>query len=110
MVRSTPTVSSSGSRASSWSGMADSRHVKLAELIAGYSTAVSPGDVVAIQGPELAAPLIRELYRAVLAAGGHPLTRISLDGLAESLLLHGTDDQLDWVNPARVEMVERADV
>jgi aminopeptidase len=90
--------------------MADSRHVKLAEVIVGYSTAVSPGDVVAIQGPELAAPLIRELYRAVLAAGGHPLTRISLDGLAESLLLHGTDDQLDWVNPARAEMIERADV
>ena len=59
--------------------MADPRHVKLAEVIVGYSTAVRKGDLVLIQAPARAAPLVQEIYRCALAAGGHPLPRIALE-------------------------------
>src|SRR2546425_10977359 len=100
------TASSSGKTAGSWSSMADSRHVKLAEVLVRYSTAVRPGDLVLIQAPAVAAPLVCELYRAVLAAGGHPLTRISLAAAEEALMLHGSAAQLDWGNPVRAEDIE----
>jgi aminopeptidase len=79
-------------------------------VLVDYSTGVRPGDIVLLSGPPLGAPLIRSLFRKVLAAGGHPHLRVRLDGEAEALLKSGRDDQLEWVNPATVEDVERADV
>jgi aminopeptidase len=90
--------------------MADPRHVKLAEVIVGYSTAVRKGDLVLIQAPARAAPLVQEIYRCALAAGGHPLPRIALEGVHESLMLHGSEDQVGWSNPVRMEEIERCDV
>jgi aminopeptidase len=54
--------------------------------------------------------MLRELYKRVLAAGAHPLPRISLEGMSENLLKHGDDEQLVWVNPARADDIETADV
>lgn len=63
-----------------------------------------------IEAPLVAAPLATEIYRRVLSAGGHPLPRIALDELTENVLLEGSEQHLDWVNPARTEDIERADV
>ena len=116
-----PTVSSSGrtgasspsrrSRLSAASSVAAPRLERLAGVLVEYSTEVRDGDLVVIDaGPE-AAPLVLLLYRRVLEAGGHPQVRTEpLDGQDEALLLNGTDAQLDWVNPARIEEIERADV
>jgi aminopeptidase len=71
---------------------------------------VRPGDIVLLSSSPHGAPLIRSLYRRVLAAGGHPHLRVRFDGEAEALLKNGRDDQLEWVNPASAEDVERADV
>ena len=90
--------------------MSDSRHRRLAEVLVGYSTRIEPGDLVLIESSEIAAPLIREVYRSVLHAGGHPVTRTGLDGTAETLLQNGTEKQLEWVNPARLDDIETADV
>jgi aminopeptidase len=90
--------------------MADPRIERLAGVLVGYSTAVEPGDLVIIESSPLAAPLVRAVYGHVLAAGGHPQARIAVDGVAEHLLKHGRDSQLEWLNPARVEEFERADV
>jgi aminopeptidase len=79
-------------------------------VLVDYSTRVGPGDIVLLSSPPLGAPLVRSLFRKVLAAGGHPHLRVRLDGEAEALLKTGGDDQLEWVNPATVEDVERADV
>ncbi len=79
-------------------------------MLVDYSTRVQPGDLVLVESSPAAAPLVRELYRYVLRAGGHPQLRIALDGIAETLLAHGSDAQLDWLNPARLEDFERADV
>jgi aminopeptidase len=90
--------------------VADPRVEALARVIVDYSTHVEKGDLVVIEGDELAAPLIRAVHRRVLEAGGHPETRVGVDGLAEQLLTQGTDDQLDWIHPSRIEELERCDV
>jgi aminopeptidase len=83
---------------------------RLARVLVEYSTDVQPGQLVLIEGQPAAAPLARALYRRVLEAGAHPEPRIMLDETAEVLLGNGSDAQLDWVNPARLEDYERADV
>ena len=90
--------------------MSDGRLARLADVLVAYSTRVGPGDLVLIEAPAGAAPLVREVHRRVLAADAHPLTRITLADLMEDLLAHGTDEQLEWVNPVRAEDFERADV
>lgn len=90
--------------------MSDPRHERLADVLVNYSAGVKQGDLVTLETSTLAAPLARELYGAVLRAGGHPLPRISIEGMTETLLKYGNDEQLDWVNPARADDIETADV
>jgi aminopeptidase len=71
---------------------------------------VGAGDIVLLSSTPSGSPLVRALYRRVLAAGGHPHLRVRLDGEAEALLKLGNDEQLDWVNPLAVDDTERADV
>jgi aminopeptidase len=90
--------------------MSGSRVAKLADVLVGFCAEVREGDLVTLESTPLAAPLVRELYRGVLEAGGHPLPRLSLEGTTEILLKQGNDDQLDWVNPTRVDDIETVDV
>ena len=89
--------------------MADTWRERLAQVLVDYSAAVEPGHLVLLETTLLAAPLLRALYRRVLAAGGHPQVRVGLEGAAEALLAEGSDEQLEWVNPMRQEEFERAD-
>ncbi|HWC32534.1 MAG TPA: aminopeptidase, partial [Actinomycetota bacterium] len=66
--------------------MADPRLERLADVIVSYSTRVRPGDLVVIDSTPLGAPIARETYRRVLAAGGHPVVHVGVDAAAESLL------------------------
>jgi aminopeptidase len=70
---------------------------RLADVLVGYSTAVQPGHVVRIDGHPPTTPLMREVYRATLEAGGHPTGMLILDEATEALLDEGTDDQLEFV-------------
>jgi aminopeptidase len=90
--------------------MSDSRHERFADVLVGYATDVREGDLVTLEATTLAAPMLRQLYRRVLEAGAHPLPRVSIDGLAENLLKLGNDEQLDWVNPTRLDDIETVDV
>ena len=89
---------------------ADSRIARLASVLVDYSTAVEKDDLVVIESTRLAAPLVRAVYKRVLDAGGHPQARIATDGLLETLLKDGTDAQVEWLSPARLEESERLDV
>jgi aminopeptidase len=81
----------------------------LADVLVGYSAGVRPGELVLLEGPATVEPLIDELYRTALRAGGHPVTRV-VPELEEYLLAEGSDEQVEWVNPALREDIERADV
>ncbi len=90
--------------------MPDTYHAKLADVLVGYSTHVREGDVVLIESPVTAGPLVREVFRRVIRAGGQPQLRLSLEAMIEALLRNGNDEQLEWVNPVRAEDFEQADV
>jgi aminopeptidase len=92
------------------SSIADPRVERLADVLVGYSTRVGRGDLVIIATSPPAAPLVRAIWKRVLAAGGHPHLRVDLEDEVESLLKHGTNEQLDWVNPARLDAATEADV
>src|SRR5262245_6649080 len=89
--------------------MAD-RLGRLAGVLVDYSTRVRKGDLVSIDTSPAAAPLVREIWARVLAAGGHPHLRLDVDGTAELLPRAGHDAQVAWVSPLRQAEAERADV
>jgi aminopeptidase len=90
--------------------MRDPRLKKLADVLVNYSTGVKPGQVVRITGAPVATPLVVELYRAVVAAGGHPMVRMAPEELAEIMLKHGSDEQLKFLNPISLMEIEKVDV
>src|SRR3954468_6331182 len=89
--------------------MRDPRLEKLADVLVNYSVGVKPGQLVRISGPPLAEPLIVELYRKVVAAGGNPVVRMAPEELNEILFKHGKDEQLNFVNPLTVHEYEKID-
>ena len=89
--------------------MRDDRLRRLADVLVQYSVGVKPGQLVRLSGPPVAAPLLVELYRSTLRAGGHPMVRSAPDELAEILLKHGSDEQLQYVNPVNLKEHETVD-
>lgn len=89
--------------------MTDPRIERLAELIVGYSVELGGGDVLRIDGSEVATPLILALHRAALRKGAHPYAQIALEGLAELLVGEGSEEQLTYISPiewAEVDLVD----
>jgi aminopeptidase len=87
----------------------DPRVTRLADVVTNYSTGVNEGDLVLIQGPELAEPLIVEVVRAVLAAGAIPHVRASVQGIDEAYLASAGDGQLDHLPPYALEEMDAID-
>ncbi len=93
--------------------MTDPRVVNLARLLVRYSTGVKPGDRVCIRGAPLepqATPLIRELYREVLRAGGFPSVHLNFEGQRAVFLEEANDEQLRTVDPVARLFFETYDV
>ncbi len=89
--------------------MSDPRVQKLADVIVNYSTSLGEGDLVLIQGPELAEPLIVEIVRAALAAGAIPHVRASVQGVDEAYLAAAGDAQLDHLPPHALDEMNAID-
>jgi len=88
----------------------DPRYQKLADVLVNYCTAVKPGDLVRIGSSTICQPLVIEIYRAVVKAGGHPHVSMVADQCKEILLAEGTDAQLTFENPLAMQEVETIDV
>src|SRR5438445_6638727 len=89
--------------------MTDPRVAKLANLLVNYSLELKPGQVVRIDAGEVAAPLVRELYRETLRAGANPRTRIEVDGVDVIALQESSDEQLTFVSEMDRFEVEQLD-
>jgi aminopeptidase len=85
--------------------MTDPRVAKLADLLVDYSLELKPGQLVRIDAATVAAPLVRELYRAALHAGANPRTRIEIEGVDVIAVNESTEEQLTFVSE-----VERFDI
>lgn len=90
--------------------MPDPRLVKLADVLVNYSTQVKKGDLVKIFGSAVCEPLLVEIYKAVLMAGGNPYIALNSDECAEHFLKLAGNDQLDYQNPVSQYEVETIDV
>ncbi len=67
---------------------------KYAHLLVNYSLDVQPGERVLIRSTTLAEPLIREVYRETLRAGGHPYTMLEFQGESRIMIEEGNEFQL----------------
>lgn len=79
--------------------MADYRITNLAKILVEYCVDVQPGDRVVLNASTLASPLILELQRQVLRAGGHPHTLLSIPGSNYVFFTEANDAQLEYVSP-----------
>ena len=78
--------------------MTDPRIHRLARLLVDYSAPVAEGDTVEIVGTTLAAPLLRELYRETLRAGGLPFLRLMLPDQQEVFFKTANERQLTTIS------------
>lgn len=84
--------------------MTDRRVKRLARTLVEYSAEVAPGDRVAIIGSSLAEPLIREIYRYALRAGGYPQVFMGRDvflflgGMDDIFFQEASDNQLQHIS------------
>ncbi len=89
--------------------MTDIRMQRLAKLLVNYSVDVQSGEWVNIATDANALPLARLVYQQVLQAGGHPTIQFADEAMAREFFRNGTDEQLDWMNPALKLSMEQAD-
>ncbi|OQX61357.1 MAG: hypothetical protein B5M51_08140, partial [Anaerolinea sp. 4484_236] len=94
--------------------MIDSRIKKLADLLVNYSVRIQPKEWVPkewvmIQGNFIAEPLISEVYRAVLEAGGNPIVQMGSNALNKNRYQYSSDEQLKWVSPVEKMLVNEID-
>lgn len=83
---------------------------RLAELLVNYNVSINKGDLVVINGSLEAIPLVKELAQAVIRKGGLPTTFLQMPDIGEYMMTHGTDEQLEAINPFQEFMFEKADV
>lgn len=89
--------------------MKDPRLRQLARLVMKYSLGIKPGQTLAIRGHAIAAPMIRELYRAALNAGAFVETQIGISGLSEIFIEQANREQLTQVSRFRTYQLRRLD-
>jgi aminopeptidase len=79
--------------------VSDNRISNLAKILVEYCIDVQPGDRVALMASTLASPLMLELQREVLRAGGHPHTQLSIPGSNYIFFTEANEAQLEYVSP-----------
>lgn len=90
--------------------MSDTKRRKLARLLVEYSTQVQPGDWVGIIGNFASLPILRDIYAAVIDAGGFPSLIVEDDQMQRYVLRMANDDQMHWIDPCMRLYVNEADV
>jgi len=68
---------------------------RFADLLVGYCLDVQAGEEVLVRSTTLAAPLLLELQRAILARDAWPLLRVELPGSTAAFHAHARDTHLD---------------
>ncbi|MEL6275064.1 MAG: aminopeptidase, partial [Bacteroidota bacterium] len=77
-----------------------------ADLLVNYCVSLQPGERLFVQSTTLAEPLVREVYRAALKAGGHCSFSLMVEDQAQMLLEEGNDDQLSFISPLYQQAIE----
>ena len=80
-----------------------------ARLLVHYSVGVQPGWKVEIRGNPLGEPLLKEVYREVLKAGGFPHMKLGMEALTPLLIGEGSDEQIGYQWPTDREEAKEID-
>lgn len=78
--------------------MGDLRVEKLAEMMVRYSVNIQPGERVGIRGSSVAEPLIVEIYKQVILAGGYPYMMVNLPRTQEIFYKYANQEQLTYIH------------
>ena len=81
----------------------DPRLENLAKILVHHSARITDGDRVAIEATVEAEPLVRALYREILAAGGHPYPLLKIPEQEQELLSLGSESQIAHVDQLRYQ-------
>lgn len=79
---------------------------KYAQLLTHYCLQGKERDRVYMTSSYLAEPLVQQVYKAILDAGGYPVLHLEIDDTDRLLLKHGRPDQLAFINPLAKEAME----
>jgi aminopeptidase len=79
--------------------MGDQRISKLAKLLVHYSLELKKGDYMLLEAYDLAAPLVREVFREAIKAGAYVDTNIFLPGLTSIFYREASEEQLKFISP-----------
>ena len=79
--------------------MSDPRTENLAKILVNYSIKVKPGDWVAVMANTLAMPLVVDVVRHILKAGGNPSMFFDHDDLTQTILAESAKEQLEFISP-----------
>lgn len=73
---------------------------KYAKVLVEYSVDVQPGELTIIKTDSYeSAPLVKEIFKQVLARGGNPVVRCAVDGIQECYIKNATEEQLAYIDP-----------
>ena len=89
--------------------MSDPRLTRLADILVNYSARVRKNDLVKIMGSAVTEPLLVEIFKAVLHAGGQPYLTMNSDEATEAFLKLAGNSQLDYANPVLQHEMETID-
>ena len=90
--------------------MTDPRVDNLANILVNYSNEVKPGDWVVVLGNLVAEPLLAEIQKYILRAGGHPNILMTSDKFSEIRIKESNEEQLKNISPYERMLFEDADV
>lgn len=79
---------------------------KYAALLVNYSLEVQPGERVMVETTTLAEPLVREVYREILKAGGHPHIHMAFRGESRIFFDTANEEQLAYISPLYAKAME----
>lgn len=72
---------------------------RYADLVVNYSVSIKKGERVYIQATTVAEPLVKEIYKAVIKAGGLPHVKLEMQDEQAILLNEANEEQLNYVDP-----------
>ena len=90
--------------------MADPRTTKLAQILVNYSTKVKKGDWVIVLGNVATEPLIEEVVKYAVRAGGNINTLITSESVSALATKESTKEQLEWISPYEDMIFTKSDV
>jgi aminopeptidase len=89
--------------------MKDPRIRKLAQVLVHYSVKVQAGELAVVRGSSAAEPLMLEVGREILKAGGQPQLLLEPPDWETIFLQDASEDQLAFISPIVERVVEKCD-